>query len=433
MASPFPASGASLTILQATAVESHRLRRGPLAIHRGRITSKPRPGAWEFHGRDHLIFPGLINAHDHLHLNNIPPLPGGATFANSYDWVESFQSHLSDNPAPARAAALPKSLRLWQGALKNLLAGTTTVAHHDPWDPILDHPDFPVRLLRRYGWCHSLALGKVFSTTKALASYGPPVRDSFAATPAGTPWFIHLAEGTDARASAELAQLEALGCLQANTVLVHGVGLRQRDLDLLLARGASLVWCPGSNLSILGATLEPRRLLEGGRLALGTDARLSGSRDLLAELRLAAGPPGYLSPRQAFALASRGGSRVLGLPAVGGLKAGQHADLLLVADGGGDPYAALLRLERRDLRAVVRGGLPVLADPDLAEMFQVCGVETVPVELDGRPKLAAASILGPPGAAALEPGFQIIGNGGPALSSAAFGAEVRSPGLTYGD
>jgi len=424
MGSHPPIFNSSLTILHATVVQCQGLNRGPLSIRRGRISHKPVSGAWELNGRDHLIFPGLINAHDHLQLNNIPPLPGGRTFANSYEWMDSFKSHKA-SPAVAEACAVPESMRLWQGALKNLLSGTTTVVHHDPWAETLDDPDFPVRLLQRYGWCHSLELGRVGSAM-SLAPYGPSVIDSFAATPPGYPWFIHLAEGTDAVAAAELAQLDALGYLQGNTVLVHGVGLTDRDLDLIIARGAKLVWCPGSNLSMLGVTIKPHRLLAAGRLCLGTDARISGGRDLLAELELVA-TQSDLSPRQALSLVTTASSRALGLPEAGGLQAGQYADMLIVPDGGGDPYASLIGLKRRDIRAVVRGGLPVLADLDFADMFTICGVKAVEVELDGRPKLSAASLLGPEGAAALEPGLTVMGSMGTDACSADFGAPGYLP------
>lgn len=409
MKSHFRADSVSLTILHATVVQPQGLTRGPLRLHQGRIALTPPAGARELDWRDHLIFPGLVNAHDHLHLNNIPPFLGDRTFANSYDWIDAFKSH-SGSPAVAAACAIPRSMRLWQGALKNLLSGTTTVAHHDPWEETLDNPDFPVRLVRRYGWCHSLRLGGIAPTMRQW-HYGPSVIESFAATPPGYPWFIHLAEGTDAVAAAELTQLVSLGFLQANTVLVHGVGLTDKDIDLVMATGARLVWCPGSNMSLLGATIKPRRLFAAGRLGLGTDSRLSGSQDLLGELGLAA-TYSDLSYAELISLATTASSRALGLPKVGGLQPGQYADMLIVRDSGGDPYASLIGLKRRDIRAVVRGGLPALADLDFAEMFKICGVKAVKVELDGRPKLAAAALLGPEGTAALEPGFTVMGSSG---------------------
>lgn len=352
------------------------------------------PKAYRVELRDHLIFPGLINAHDHLQVNAIPPLPAHAPFPNSYAWIAAFQQHF-EHPDVMAALQVPKTLRLKHGALKNLLAGTTCVAHHDPWHEALDAADFPVTLLRDYGWSYALGWN----------SYGPPVQQSFAQTAVDRPWMIHLAEGSDATAQAELAQLDALGCLAAHSVLVHGVGMREQDIDRVIESGAGVVWCPTSNQRLLGCTLDPRRLAGAGRLALGTDSRLSGSRDLLEELQ-SASMHGDLTPRQLLALVSTDASRLLRLPWHGSLQAGAHADLLIVEDRGGDPQAALLGLQRSDIRAVVRDGLPRIADTDFADWFAVAGVETVSVLLDGRPKLLAKA-LADPALLALEPGLEL--------------------------
>ncbi len=367
--------------------------REPLALMAGEVCACAPARAYRIDLRDHVIAPGLVNAHEHLHLNAVPPLPGGAPFPNSYAWIAAFRSHFGD-PAVVAALAVPKTLRLRHGALKNLLAGTTCVVHHDPWHPALDAPDFPVALLRDYGW--SYALG--------WPAYGPPVWQSFDDTSSDRPWMIHLAEGTDATAQAELAQLDAMGCLASNSVLVHGVGLRERDIDRVIESGAAVVWCPTSNCNLLGRTLDPRRLQAAGRLALGSDSRLSGARDLLEELR-AVIDKGALGAHEALALATADAARILRLSRRGRLAAGAHADLLIVVDRGGEAARSVVGIERSRIRAVVRDGVPRIADPDFAEWFEVAGVETVAVMLDGRPKLLAKA-LADPALLALEPGLE---------------------------
>lgn len=401
-------------ILQhATIVLPDRIVAGPLCIADGHVIAEPPVRVYRLDLRDHLIFPGLVNAHEHLHLNNIPRLPHRAPFPNSYAWIAAFQPYFR-NPVVAAARAIPAALRYWQGGLKNLLCGVTTVMHHDPWHPVLDDPAFPVRVLRRYGWSHSLGLGlsgwhlelagEALASTTHLPNYGPPVAESFAATPPDTPWFIHLAEGTDALAAAEAGYLDALGGLAANTVLIHAVGLRAEDVEHVINRRASVVWCPASNIAMLRRTLNPRRLFNASRLALGSDSRLSGSRDFLDELRVAL-EQSDLSPAEVLRLATVAGSVVLDLPNVGGLAPGQYADLLIVRDTGENPYHTLMSLRRGDICAVVIGGRPAIADPDFAAWFAACGIATVPVVLDGRRKLMAKALLGPPGAMALEPGL----------------------------
>ncbi|WP_201315323.1 amidohydrolase family protein [Dyella sp. EPa41] len=367
--------------------------RAPLSVRDGRVASAPASRAHRIDLRDHLIFPGLLNAHDHLQVNAVPPLPHDAPFANSYAWIEAFQPHFHDAPV-ASALRHPKALRLRHGALKNLLAGTTFVVHHDPWHPALDAEDFPVAVLRDAGW--SYALG--------WPAYGPPVPQSFAETPPGQAWMIHLAEGTDEAARSELATLDAMGCLASNCVLVHGVGLRDADIQRIIDVGAAVVWCPSSNLALLGATLDPQPLQEAGCLMLGTDSRLSGARDLLEEMRVALAHS-TLTTRQLLALVTTDAARILRLEKRGSLLPGASADMVIVRDGGGDEARCLLAIERSEIRAVVRDGLPRIADPDFAEWFEAAGVEAVPVMLDGRPKLLARN-LADPALLAMEQGLE---------------------------
>ena len=384
--------------------------REPLSIRAGSIGTSEAPGAYRVDLRDHLIFPGLINAHEHLQVNCIPPFRKGAPFPNSYAWIAAFQKHFED-PAVIAALHVPKALRLRHGALKNLLAGTTCVAHHDPWHPSMDADDFPVGLLREFGW----------SYTVAGPGYGPPLEESFAATPGDRPWIIHLAEGTDATAQGELEQLDRVGCLAPNSVLVHGVGLRECDVDRVIAVGAAVVWCPGSNLTLLGKSLDPRRLLAAGRLALGSDSRLSGARDLLDEMRgvLARGE---LDAWQLLGLVTTDAARVLRMPSRGALVPGAPADMVIVRDQGGDEVNSLVGIERSQIRAVIRAGVPCIADTDFAEWFAAAGVDAVPVRLDGKLKLLARP-LAEPALMALEPGLELAQHA--SVSSHDVAAEAR--------
>jgi len=384
-----------VSLCRAASVTAEGHSRVPLPIRASRIGSSLAARAYRLDLHDHLIFPGLINAHEHLHVNTVPPLQACAPFPNSYAWIAAFRAHLR-TAAVVAALQVPKALRLRHGALKNLLAGATCVVHHDPWAPALDEMDFPVSLLRDYGW--SYALG--------WPDYGPPVRQSFADTPTDQPWLIHLAEGTDATAQAELTQLDRMGCLAANSVLVHGVGLREQDIDRVIARGAAVVWCPTSNHNLLGRSLDPRRLCAAGRLALGSDSRLSGARDLLDEMRGVAAR-GELSPDQLLGLVTSQAARILRLSASGSLTPGAPADLVIVEDRGGDERCGLVGIERSQIRAVVRHGVPRIADPDFAEWFAVAGMATVPVTLDGKPKLLAKP-LAEAALVALEPGLELV-------------------------
>lgn len=343
----------------------------------------------------HLLFPGLLNAHEHLGLNAFPEADAGGPRASAYDWIDALQPRLASEPF-REVKRVDEAVRARHGALKNLLSGVTTVAHHDPWLAEMGDPSFPVRVVHPYGWCHSLRLA---------GRYGPTVAEALAATPPGAPFFVHLAEGTDAEAAGELSRLERLGGLGPATVLVHGVGLGEAGVARVIERGAAVVWCPASNRRVLGATLDPRPLLAARRLALGSDSRLSGASDLLAELGVARESAG-LPAADLLRLVTTDAAAVLGRLDAGHLSPGAVADVLVVRDEGGDPAGALTGLPRARLRAVVLGGVPRVADADLLPWLEAAGVPVRRVLLDGVPKVVDARLFTAE-ASALEPGLSL--------------------------
>src|SRR6202043_2217221 len=101
----------------------------------------------------YLLLPGLINAHDHLEFGLFPNL-GSGPYQNSVEWAKEI--HRSHASLIARHCKVPKTVRLWWGAIRNLLSGVTTVCHHNPLSRELLSSEFPVRVLSRFGWAHSL-------------------------------------------------------------------------------------------------------------------------------------------------------------------------------------------------------------------------------------------------------------------------------------
>jgi cytosine/adenosine deaminase-related metal-dependent hydrolase len=213
------------------------------------------------------ILPGLINAHDHLHFALFPRL-GSGPYANATEWARDI--YHPDRDPVRKHLLVAKHLRLIWGGLRNLVSGVTTVSHHDSYHPIFDE-NFPVRVIKEYGWAHSLA-------------FTEDVRARFDAAPPGAPFVIHLGEGTDASAAEGIFRLHELGTLDGRTVLVHAVGLTREGWDLVRTAGASVIWCPRSNLFTLGRTLSQETIESGIPIALGTDSSLTTEGDLLDEL-----------------------------------------------------------------------------------------------------------------------------------------------------
>ncbi len=322
-----------------------------------------------------FLFPGLINAHDHLELNSQPRLKWRGRYSNASEWIADFQPRFASDPDLAVTRSGTLAERLWVGGLKNLLSGVTTVCHHNPLHRPLRRR-FPVKVVRQFGFSHSLHID------------GDAAAASHRATPAEWPWMIHAAEGVDAAAQGEVVRLQQLGCLAGNTVLIHGVALCAAAAERVLDAGAGLVWCPSSNQFLFGVTADVRAFDDADRLALGSDSRLSGVGDLLDELQ-AAHATHQLSAEGLCRTVLAGAARLLRLPAAGRLAPGLPADLTIIKPTESGPYDALVSACRTDIRLTMMDGRACVGEPGLRGVFDATGVSAMPAVLDTTPRLIA--------------------------------------------
>jgi cytosine/adenosine deaminase-related metal-dependent hydrolase len=340
-----------------------------------------------------FVLPGLINAHDHLELNHYGPLKGRDRYESASAWIDDMRPRLQSDPAIRANRAFPLRSRLFIGGLKNLLAGVTTVAHHNPLYPGI-HRAVPVRVLRWFGWAHSFLL-----QGHPVGARGEPGGDVAArcrATPPHRPFIIHAGEGCDEAAAREVGRLDEIGCLGPNTVLVHGVTITPAEWTRIVARGASLVWCPASNEFLFGRTPPVRQLLDvsepgQAHVCLGSDSRLTGARDLLDELR-AASRLAALTPRELLRMVTTAPADVLRLPDAGRLRAGSSADLIVIPSRSQDAAEALMSTSRRDLALVAIGGRPLVGAPALADVFSARRTDARSIVVDGVPRLAESRL-----------------------------------------
>lgn len=340
-----------------------------------------------------FVLPGLINAHDHLELNHYGRLKRRDRYENARDWIDDLRPALESDPAIRENSAHPLTARLFIGGLKNLLAGVTTVAHHNPRYREIG-ARFPVRVVKRYGWAHSLSL-----EDHPVGAHGEPggdVRQRCAATPPDVPFMIHIGEGVDEAAAAELPQLEALGCLRRNTVLVHGVALTANDWDRVVDRGASLVWCPASNAFLFRRTAPVRLFLDScdrasAHVCLGSDSRVTGARDLLDELR-AASAVMPIAARELLRMVTTAPARILRLHDAGRIAIGCPADLVVVPSPKSEAAEALLVTSRRDLTLVMIDGRPLIGSPAFETVFGARRSKTRPIVVDGAERVAESTL-----------------------------------------
>lgn len=328
------------------------------------------------------LLPGLINAHDHLQLNSFATPDYGRHYHNAGEWIADLNERADLAYVFDICKKTSREKRLLHGGVKNILSGVTTVAHHDPLYPPLSSATFPTRVVQRYGWSHSLGIDGE-----------ERVQGAYRGTRRELPWIIHAAEGVDEVAGREFDWLEALGCIGPNTVLVHGVALDGVRRARLAAAGGGLIWCPASNLTLFGATAEVAELVLRGRVALGSDSRLTGSRDLLDELRIAA-QVSDLDEATLESLVTDAGARLLGLSDRGVLRVGTRADLLVLP-----ARRSLASVRRADLRVVMLGGQMRYGDRDYARLL-LPEERHVEILLAGRAKVVdceLALLLSAPG------------------------------------
>ncbi len=334
--------------------------RGVLRICEGRIEEIGLGGDYgptREHGgcavdlQGYMVLPGLVNAHDHLEFALFPRMGDGG-YANCVEWAENI--HRKEAAVIARHRQIPKETRLWWGGIRNLLCGATTVSHHNPYDAEVFENDFVVRVVREYGWAHSLTMDAEAAEKKR-------------ATPAGRPFLIHLAEGIDEGSEGELEELRRAGGLDKDTVLIHGLGLTEKDRVLLREAGAGLIWCPSSNMFLFGRTLGMQEIESLQHAALGSDSSLTAEGDLLDEVRFALGTA-QLPVDAIYDFVTRSAARLLKLnEGQGRLHAGRLADMVAVRDRGQGPADALANLSYRDVQLVLIAGRVQLASEEMLQ------------------------------------------------------------------
>lgn len=328
----------------------------PIYIHRDRITAKRDHASQTVDLSGFVIFPGLINSHDHLELNHYPRTRLQERYNNAHEWGEDCSTLLNHEPFRT-LRKVPLHDQLLIGALKNLLSGVTRVVHHNPLHRPLRSSKYPVKVLQNYAWGHSLHFESI-----------DRLQTSFRKRKPNTPWIIHLAEGTDSLAQSEYDRLEEAGLVGPDTVLVHGVGLLPEQIKRAARVIRGLLVCPSTNLYLLN-TPPPLEAWasRGGRAALGSDSRLTASGSLLDELAvlLELG----VAATKALRLVTLHPSQIFHLPDEGNLAPGARANLIVLR-ATENPSQALCTSKRSDIALVMRDGKVQIATPELAERFK---------------------------------------------------------------
>ncbi|WP_162687443.1 amidohydrolase family protein [Bradymonas sediminis] len=321
-----------------------------------------------------VISPGLINAHEHLGWAAKSPVPHGEErFDHRHDWRLGKRGHTN---IKSGASNNSKSAVLY-GELRHLLGGVTSMAGSGGAAGL-------VRNLDQSRYTEGLDVTVKYDTFPLGDSDGTYITEGCAyggitaeSVLANDIFLPHVSEGIGPEARNEFSCLSSStnggrDLVEANTSMIHGVGLNAADIAEVAAGDTKLVWSPRTNIDLYGHTADITtydRL--GVNIALGTDWVLSGSINMLRELQCVDylnqnHYNHYFSDYQIWRMATANGAVALGVgDKVGTIAEGYIADLAVYNAADSDYYRAVINAGVEDVLLVMRGGKALIGEPNL--------------------------------------------------------------------
>jgi cytosine/adenosine deaminase-related metal-dependent hydrolase len=334
-----------------------------------------------------LIYPGLMDLHNHMAYNCLslwraPDHPAAWTSRSQWPDDKDYKPAIS-LPANALCHADGKSV-LKYVETKAAVGGVTAIQGSAK----LSHPfeGFMVRNVEfeTFG-------GKTKSVNQSVRAFASP--DQYASArkdlKEGHAFLYHLAEGTDPGLIKDYDGLRKNRCLKPRFIGIHSTALGSAQFTQwhTTAKGGAVVWSPFSNLWLYGQTTDVVAARQAGLIVcLGADWSPSGSKSVLGELKVAdlynkATLGGALADRDMCAMVTCNPATALGWDArLGRLKAGLHADFVVMADKGKDAYRTLIESVEADVQLVAINGYPIYGTEQL--MTAAAAVNPEPIQLN---------------------------------------------------
>lgn len=158
----------------------------------------------------------------------------------------------------------------------------------------------------------------------------------------GTKFHIHVAEEPfeveavkkEHNGLTTVEYLDKLGVVNDKMVMIHGVWLKESEIELFGAKKGNLAYCPSSNMFLAdGITKIPKFIQSGVKIGLGSDGACSNNRiSIFEEMRMVsilqkAGTCDAMcmNYQQAFDMGTKNGGEILDLP-IGVIEKGYRAD-----------------------------------------------------------------------------------------------------------
>ncbi len=368
-----------------TIVTPYEIKSGAsIKISQGKIMDFSRSRVKDYEiGDSYILFPAIINPHDHLYGSYYPKV-GNGTYICWLPWDYDLKS----SPVyEERNKNTP--FEIYQiGAYKNLISGVTTVHDHIPHcvnDAYIDK--LPIRVLRNYTLAHEASVYDLKWGDGVDIEHKRAIENNI-------PFVTHIEEGFDEESLRGIDILEANKALSEYTVLIHGIGFSEADIKKVAKRKAHFIWCPGSNVYMFERTAKVKELMQAGvNISIGTDSPASGELNILDEIRFAKKVYGEMyneelndetivkmitvNPAKAFRVQDR----------LGSLEKNKSGDLLIISGKKGNPHSSLINAGLEDISLIFLEGKPLYGDDKFESIFRDLNSEYIRIKIEGRNKL----------------------------------------------
>lgn len=330
-----------------------------------------------------IIFPGLINAHDHLIDTSWVGL-GDVPVENWYDWDRSMRESCEYK----MLQRLSVTDLYVVGMYKNIISGVTTVVDHFPPEVSNTFTAHDLTtLLDHFYLAHSVSNHQL--------QWGRNTAEQCNQSRGILPFIIHIGEGSSKELREELEALNRMGALGKNTILVNGAYLQDAELQIVANRGASLVWLPNSAKRIFGRQPDIQRIIELGiPITIGTDSSNSGSTNLLSEFKTAMDYSrehlsGKLTAKNLVELSTIGAAKIFGIDKlVGSLNPGKRADFIVFENRERvDPFENFINLRPEQFSMVIHKGIMIVGNDEFRRISSIDFSQYSEVKINGVTKL----------------------------------------------
>jgi cytosine/adenosine deaminase-related metal-dependent hydrolase len=294
-----------------------------------------------------IVFPGLINSHDHLDFSLFPMI-GNKIYANYVDWGADI--HTQNKELIRSITSIPRQLSVQWGIFKNILSGVTTVVHHG--DKV-EQRNSLVDIKQDDQSIHSVMRG--INWRRQLID--PRNRK--------LPVAIHIGEGTDLSMQKEIDSLLRWNLWKRPLIGIHGIGMTEKQAAAFKA----LVWCPVSNCFLYGQTAAVEKLGRYTTILFGSDSTLTGSWNFWDHLRFARST-GKVSDEQLYDMVT---ARAASAWRLNKGKIEQHASADIVVarmPRNTNSWDDFYNINPRDLLLVMGKGMPALVDESVMKLME---------------------------------------------------------------